>query len=397
MEEKEFSKPQVQETSLHFFLNNYLFLLSFLIWCVINILRNTLWQIPLIESNFNIIKWVCLAILIVKECINVKVDYSIISTLLLCVSAVIVAYNTKDISILITAAFIIEARNINFKDVLKVYALVTVVILIITIYASKHGVLETQYFLKNDGTPRYGLGFIYTTYSSQWLFFASASWISIRAKKISILELLIILGTNIYIYTQTITINPLICSLLLVSLVIILKLDDKIIENKFIKFLGDNTFIIWSILIILLTTFYNRFGILKLVDKLVSNRLRLGNSGLTEYGVSFFGQDVVLSGSTFGLLEVLQTKYNYIDSAYVQIIVKYGLILLLYIMLGFRKVQKKLRAEKNYYMYIVLIVVSLQAMLDPQLIMLYYNPFILLLGSLLIKQEVNTNDMLRVN
>ncbi|USG06537.1 hypothetical protein [Latilactobacillus sakei] len=397
MEEKEFSKPQVKEKSLHFFLNNYLFLSGFLIWCIVNILHNTLWHVSIIESNLNILKWICLAILVVKECINIRIDYSMISVLLVSISAVIITYTTKDISILITAAFIIESRNVNFKDILKVYTLVTVVILIVTMYASKHGILETQYFLKSNGTPRYGLGFIYTTYSSQWLFFISAAWISIRTKKITLLELLIILGANIYLYTQTITINPLLCSLILIFLVIILKLDDKFIENKFIKFLGDNTFIIWAIVIILLTALYNRFGILKVVDKLVSNRLRLGNSGLTEYGISFFGQDIVLSGSTFGLLEVLQTKYNYIDSAYVQIIVKYGLILLLYITLGFRNVQKKLRVEKNYYLYIVLVVVSLQAILDPQLIILYYNPFILLLGSLLIKQEVNTNDMLRIN
>lgn len=379
------------------FLNKQIFTLALALWITINTLHSTLWQFSIIENNFNTLKIICLVLLILKEIVTLRHDTPYFSIFLICVLAFAITYNSKDISIVILAAFIIEARNIEFSKIAEVSILINICILIVTIYASQHGLLENRIFAKNDGTPRYGLGFMYTTYPSQLLFFSTAAWVSIRNKSIKIWELLALLLANIYIYSETKTANPLICVVLLLILVFFAKIDKNFYNNSFVKFMGNNIFFICAAIIFSATILYSNVAWLKEVDQLVSNRLRLGNTGLTEYGISIFGKNVVLSGSEYGLLTVLQTKYNYIDSSYIQIAVKYGIIVIAYLLIGFRQVQKKLLSNNDIYSYISCIAVACQAMLDPQLIMLQYNPFILLLGVLIVRKGQKKDDMLYSN
>lgn len=371
--------------------------MALILWVGTNTLHNTLWQLPIIENNLQVLKILCLIILALKELINFRLDYSFLAVLLFCILATVITYNTKDISIIVLAAFIIESRNIEFSDTAKTVVIVNILIMVVTIYASLHGILDNRIFNKNDGTLRYGLGFIYTTYPSQLLFFATAALISIRKEKIKIIELLVLLGANLYLYIETKTVNPFVCGLLLIFATSLIKINIKLVKNRLVYFIGKNIFLISALMIFSLTIFYNNFSVLKSLDQLVSNRLRLGNAGIVEYGISILGQNVTLTGSTYGLMEVLQAKYNYIDSSYIQIAVKYGIVLLGYLIIGFGKVQKRLWTNKDIYTYIALIAVAMQAMLDPQLIMLQYNPFILILGTLIVRKEKKDNDMLCSN
>ena len=72
--------------------------------------------------------------------------------------------------------------------------------------------------------------------------------------------------------------------------------------------------------------------------------------------------------------------YNYVDCAYLNILINYGVIVLLILCIGFMFIGKGVK-EKNTC--IVIIFLAIHSITDPQLIELMYNPFLLLLGEFL--------------
>ena len=102
-----------RNSSINTFLNKQLFIMALILWVGTNTLHNTLWQLPIIENNLQVLKILCLIILALKELINFRLDYSFLAVLLFCILATVITYNTKDISIIVLAAFIIESRNIE--------------------------------------------------------------------------------------------------------------------------------------------------------------------------------------------------------------------------------------------------------------------------------------------
>ena len=114
----------------------------------------------------------------------------------------------------------------------------------------------------------------------------------------------------------------------------------------------------------------------RLFDKLLSGRLKLGNKALEDYGLTLFGQTMPMNGNG-GSLVHLGGNYFFVDSSYLLVYLRYGIIFLLLIFLIHFWCCKKYK-EDMYYLVILTIVV-INCVVAHHMIELAYNPFYLAL------------------
>ena len=174
---------------------------------------------------------------------------------------------------------------IHLKTLLKTFVFSSSLVLIGVLTLNKLGLIASIY--SYQGRLRDSLGFSYVSYASQILFYLVCAYVVVRNKKLKIIEILLIMFLNVYIYNSTKTTSP----FYLTNIVLLIILLNKYVY-KFHKIIASTekfftgAFIINPI-ILLWIMFYSPSELYILFDKLTNNRMRLGVEGLRNYGASF--------------------------------------------------------------------------------------------------------------
>lgn len=293
----------------------------------------------------------------------------------------IISKNSYGYVLFTSMLFVVAARNVDYISILKTFVFSSSLVLIGVLTLNKLGLIASIY--SYQGRLRDSLGFSYVSYASQILFYLVCAYVVVRNKKLKIIEILLIMFLNVYIYNSTKTTSP----FYLTNIVLLIILLNKYVY-KFHKIIASTekfftgAFIINPI-ILLWIMFYSPSELYILFDKLTNNRMRLGAEGLRNYGVSLFGQkvDFIVKNSNW------INQYNYIDSSYIQSLVVNGLIFTVCILMLYTYTLYKSTKSKNIFLSTVLIAISIHSMFDPQFIWIWYSPFILLTGKFFKNEE----------
>jgi hypothetical protein len=113
------------------------------------------------------------------------------------------------------------------------------------------------------------------------------------------------------------------------------------------------------------------------LNKALSGRLELGHEGFIRYELSLFGQFVDQNG--LGTSTSFEGDYFYLDSSYINILLRFGLVILDVVLAIITTLSLRERRRDSYFRLMILTVVSLQSMIEHHLIEIAYNPFLLLL------------------
>ena len=180
--------------------------------------------------------------------------------------------------------------------------------------------------------------------------------------------MVVLLSLNylIYAYTKTRFAFVLIC----IAIILYIYLRKIIRVSNLLKMISDYSYIICSSLSFTLTFLYNiNIKWMVSLNNLLSERLRFGKMGLQNIGITLFGKSVIWKTDAI--------NYNYIDSSYINIGICYGILVLLIVVLTFTLI---LRGEDNSILSLVLCLWAVKAFFDPQLFLIWFNPFMFLIG-----------------
>ena len=109
------------------------------------------------------------------------------------------------------------------------------------------------------------------------------------------------------------------------------------------------------------------------LNQALSGRLELGHKGYSLYGVKLFGSNV----EYVGFLDITEGEsYFYIDSAYQQLLINYGVLISLLLGIGFLKAISVFINQNDIYTGTAIVFLLIHSMTDPQLIFTAYNPLI---------------------
>lgn len=311
---------------------------------------------------------------------------------------------------------IVSAKDVPFRKILQIYLLMNISIMGLAFIASLLGVIENLAYTSADlgkGMYRYSFGCVYTTDFAAHIFFMLLTAFYLYQEKL-----------RWYHYIGTCVISGLIyyfCYAKLDTICILLMVlffggyhvlqwqskkektevpEKKIMQSTFAlpymvksgkehkKFLFKRTkaYLKWkcnwnkfalasmpvlAILMYYLSVSYEQDNeFLEALNETITGRLSLGNRGLKDYGISLFGQDVPMVG--FGGSTTIKEAYFFIDSSYLYILLRYGIIFLFMVFFIYGTICYKCKQDTALMLAIILLAIS--CFIDHHIMEEAYNP-----------------------
>ena len=360
-------------------ISRLIFYISFILIVFAKFIQQTVYieKVDFLNITTRIIIVFACVFLIFKYIIDKHSTESIIYSTLILIVAGLISYITSGwYVIMVLAILLINMKNINIRKLITIWIIEISILMLFIAISYKLGVIgETIVSWDRDtGIERYTLGYNYTTFSSNYFFHLTVFYLYIKGNLIKYFELGVLALLNIYLYNFTDTKSAVLYSVLAIILVIIIK---KFNISKGVSYINKFSMFVGGFVAGLLTYLYKYdTAIISEINVILSGRLYYGYKGIEEYGITLFGQKIAWTNEVIFDSEL---QYNYIDSSYLNILFNYGIVVLLFIMLGYYFLGKKNISNDIYYSILILII-TLHSMFDPQLIEVMYNPSILLLG-----------------
>lgn len=263
-------------------------------------------------------------------------------------------------------------------------------------FMSRYGLLVSDYqerryiFLGNNTFSVSKMNNLSSTDFGAHYFWIIASYLWVRGKKITWGEIFGLAGLNVFIYTLTAAKTALLCIFILIFCAFVMKIwplfskniksketrkDSK--ENIFVKIFNacvKYSFVIFaSISIIFSILFTCSSPLLMRINEAVHRRLSLGKRGILEHGIHLFSSGI----QNYGVDSSVDGFYNFLDCSYINLLILYGVLVLLFYLLCMTSIQ--LKHKKYIYGASLLAVCALSCVEEHHLCELPYNLFMLIL------------------
>ena len=370
-------------------------LIALVIFLVVSIIDATFYVQFLPRVTYKILIAISLILLVVKELYKRKYDYRTIIGLFVTVFIYLLIAKMSSLTsnIAIGLFFIYGLRDIPFKSVAKTSLAVSVFMLMSIIISAELGVI-TNYIDFAGARIRSYLGFRYALYPSILMMNIVAIVFYLKQHKVQYWQWMLLSLSVYWIYGQTDSrltfYNS--CILLLCNLLVkwfpnvLSKLGNvfKIFRFTFIV----NTIISFWVSFNYLSstnTFVNNF--FYALNQMLGGRLYLANKSLNLFGFGLFGKPVEWNGNglTYEGIRTYQT-YLYVDNLYIQILQKFGLLVLVIMVILLTLTLLKAIKKGQWVIAFILILMSFQSMIDDLNLYLHYNIFWVLIGMLIYKE-----------
>lgn len=244
------------------------------------------------------------------------------------------------------------------------------------------GILPNETITRTYGFKRYFLGYNYATLSANYFFHMVMMYLFLKKEKLNKVSGAVIMLINILFFCLTDTKAVFALVILLLILVCVgERRGEGLFKNKNLCKILSYVFVWTPILAIcLIISFRWGSAFCRLMNRVLTNRLSLGRQAYEAYGISLLGQNITWNMDFDG-------EYLYVDCAYMNIAVNFGIVMLGWLCAGMTCVAKEAVRRKNTILCMILLILGIHSITDPQLYMLWYNPFLLLMGKYFTDKE----------
>lgn len=354
-------------------LGELFFLGAYILFFIASFFKTSMFYLsPAFDSLFSASLGVALIILILKNCMD---SFSIKELIIYCLLLIIfiISWERSDsTTILLMFIFVISSKGVHPQIIAWAYLIMSSVSLLIIMGAAHYGVIENLIYLRN-GIARHSFGIIYPTDFSSHIFYICCTYVFLREDKYNIWDSILILVVSLMTFRATDARLNFICTVLLVVIRYVVKFDKHMIMRK-VAWLAP---IISSTSIMWLTLRYDGSNIMNMFNRLLSGRITIVNDTFKEYGISLLGQKVYQNGWG-GASFYTSVKYTFIDSAYMRLILMYGLIATLVIILCLVFLTNSVTSE---LLLGILVVIFISGIAEQHMLEIAYNPFLIMLYS----------------
>lgn len=279
---------------------------------------------------------------------------------------------------------VIGAKDIPYKKILKVYIWCGTVVLATAMLGALTGCIKDLLYPMEPGQYRHSFGIVFPTdFAAHIVFMFLAIWVTYEQIPLHCMMALgIILDVFIYRYCYAK------CSAIVMTAAIAgifyEYLEGKIRENKItdrLKKVVDacliSAFPVLAAGTCLGMVCYNESNlVLERINSAVTGRLELAEQAFKKYGIKLFGTPFEMIGG--GGSTTARLEYNFVDISYCMILLRYGLLLLLTIVVLNTGMAVKAKKVKNEKVLIALALVAAHSAVEHHLTEPGYNIFLLL-------------------
>ena len=291
--------------------------------------------------------------------------------------------------ILYTIILILSVGDMEVDDIVKVTFYLQVILLCVTVLPAAIGIIHNEAQYSENGVRlRHLLGFRYCTDSANFYLSIILEYIYLYRKKgIGIIKTIIFISIGYYIYAQTDTKEAFLLVILAFIMERLLRPFD-FRRSYTLRAIIKYQYWGYALVSIISSILYVKNGALEKINVALNSRLDLAHRGLMKWGVKIFGVSVkwISKGST----------YNYIDSSFINVLICYGILLFLFLLIGYTTIGSKAIEKNDQGLYVVLIIWGIHAMINPQIYLVWYNPFLFMFNMGCITKEIKKHYWIKI-
>lgn len=370
---------------------NFFYLVSFVLYLINTFLNHSMFSsleiYPLIKIVlfsgvilFLTIKLVLVDSFSFKELLSYLVVFS-----LMC----LISLNTGDRQLITLIALILGAKNVNFRYVIITF-FITIILLLISTYLSTllDIIPNLQYSRIRDGEVkiRNSFGTIYPTVFAAYLQSIVIAYAYLMNERKAFNHLILMLLSCISIFLALELADARMSGysimLFLIFYYISIIFFRRIHRKKFMLNIISSSYLVGFLIIFYLSYHFNAENKIFIeINNLLSGRLQLGYNAFQEYHIPLLGQAIEFIGFGGSTKEVSEELYNYVDSSYLQFMLRYGVLFTIlsiasYVILTYK------RLKLNDYKFISIIaILTINSMIEDRLLDVSINVYWLLMLS----------------
>ena len=332
-------------------------------------------------------------LLFVKEMFKRKYDYRALIGLFATILIYFIVGKMTALSseLSVSILFIYALRDVPFKKVAQTSLVVSTCLLFFIIVSAKVGII-TNYIEVSGSRVRSYLGFRYALFPSMLLMDIVAIVFYLKQNKIQYWKWLLLSLSVYWVYDQTDSRLTFFSSCILLACSLLIKWFPELLSKLGYVFKAFKlTFIVNAIISFWVSFTYLNSGysfindLLFKVNHMLGGRLYLANKSLNLYGFGLLGRPVEWYGNGLTVEGVrnYQTYYLYVDNLYVQVLQKFGLLILGLMLSVLTLTLSKVIKSRQWVLAFILIMMSFHSMIDDLNFYLHYNIFWILVGALI--------------
>lgn len=364
-------------------LSEIFFLAAFAVWLIMNYSWATMANIPWPQFFFFYVQVAIGLTVLFRYMVMKPSDIKKILVIVILMGAFAIAKGHSGIDTLLETGFlIIGANGIDYKKILKVYLIVKIPITICTMVAGYTGMITNLVYHRGEKV-RMAFGFVYPTDFAAHVVYMIAAWVLIRQIKCSWIEIGIMIVSVIFFEKYCDVRTSEAVMILLILCVAYLKIRNSLAEKKGTKYKPSVLLKCLCLVVpyglggfmILASRFYNPENAwMAKLNTLFSTRLAIGKEAFERYDVKLWGQDIQMIGNG-GTTDPVQ-DYFFLDSSYVNILLRLGLVVFILIMLMISIIM--IRNINQPYILAVMVIICIHSVMEHHMFELFCDVFLML-------------------
>lgn len=280
--------------------------------------------------------------------------------------------------------FCVSAWNVNFRSIIKVFFLINLVFLFVTIASSLIGIIENKSYFREEMNlvdavqtqrlrVRYCFGYNYTTAVAAHITYLHLMWWYLRGGVLKYFDyfalILSICFVDYYCHART----EVGCMILIILFSIYYKYRVLQVNNlswiEYVYFTFSVPFFAILTLFLEYQYIYGSDELYEYINIVLSGRLSLGADALLTKGIKWFGQIYIQHGAGSGVL------YNFIDSSYLVWLIIYGKFFFISAIVLFVVICYKSLRLGHCLVAIIISILAIDSFIVSIFLTISFNPF----------------------
>lgn len=367
-----------------------LYLIAFSLYFIPAFLIDTTFTQYLSWSKLRLITYIAIPIILFKIYILDKWNWQQLIIITMFIIIGVLGWRAaKYPEILMMMVFILGARGVPFREIIKWYFYLSVSFMIVLAVVSLLGIIPNLTYYSMLRPTRYSLGMAYTTFIASHVLYIAFAYCYLHFGKLNWQDYLGILVIGLIVMKITDTRLDFYEMVLLIPVMIIAQRAQigKRYSQFFVSFWWMATPVLAAITLISSYFYSPANHIYFKLNSLLSGRLHLSNVGFRRYPISILGRRIAehsfggSKGASFAnhnLFE-LSTNYFYIDSAFVRMLLVWGSLVLVFVIGVIIFITIRDTVQRNYALPAIFLLIAINSVLEPHILQIIYNPFLIAL------------------
>lgn len=293
---------------------------------------------------------------------------------------------SKEFSLFSMGIFVLGARNVDFKRIIKIYFYVGMLLLAFVVISAMGGLIRNLVYRRDmTNIVRQSFGIAYPTDFAAHVLYLILAYAYLKFGKIKWYDYAVFLAVAVFLVKFS---DARLSAYAVILSIPVLWIGQRAqtdhLLSRFIASFYWTVPILSAYLVIIASYFFTPSNkILTKVNNASSGRLFLGHKAISEYGFSMFGKQIIEHGwggaNGLKMSQNAPANYFFVDSSFLRMTILYGIIMAIIILLAMTKISWESFQKGSFALASIIVIVSVSAMVEQRLLDLAYDPFLIAL------------------